>query len=460
MAPNFQGDVKIKIQAVREIVKQVSSNDIGLVLQHFDYNIELTVAAFLDGGASGIIDQWKKTSVKQGRAKRSTKKSLNADSTQVVPSQDLGKSAGLEDKVCDSSYGTRPWDQCSSEESTTLSVDSASDSRSVTSDSAATGSSSSDQALDSGCETTAVPASGRPVVNGSHLGNESTKKIISAHVRKVPTSSAASLIESAFNQLRARIDEREADLLLQLNTEYERTYTESIFICHINDMLHNIERFGQLQTKVQVDVKPCTIISNTAEETSIERQACFHPNINDSICELPTEEGKYEFKVIKDEEHIHPTQLLHSTEPFDQSNQTKDANTSVKISKGKKSQNKKSRRRNLRNTSAESSSVESHPTSSDTLTTTKLKAVSKKKSSKDLLTDHSAGESSQVLQTNETSLAPHKDTAFGAYVFNQSDSLTQYEMLHLQNTQGTTTSATSGTIKSNDNVTRSSAVIR
>jgi len=78
------------------------------------------------------------------------------------------------------------------------------------------------------------------------------------------------------------------------------------------------------------------------------------------------------------------------------------------------------------------------PTSDDTITAMKVKA-SKKKSSKDLLSDSSINDNDQLKATGASS-SLNKDIVFSSYVFNQSDSLTEYEMLHLQNRESKPTS--------------------
>jgi len=334
MPPSFNCDVKTKIQAVREIVRNVSSDDIGLVLQHYDYNVELTVAAFLDGGACSIIDQWKKTSVKQQRAKRS-KKSRNVDDGALVTcSQErrTGSVGSEEEEVSLPSYETRRWDQCSSEDSTTLSADSASDSRSVTSDSAVTGSSSGDQALDSGYETTTAPLNGHA---SNHLRSD-TKKSVNLAMRKVHSASTASLIENSFNQLRARLDEREADLLLQLDTEREHNGTEPVFICHLNELLQAIERFGNLQTKVGEEKSNGAVYNDVNKDVNKDRpnssQESLHTSRNDTICEVLPEE-MYDHKLIKDD-HVHQIPL-HPAERIDNKNLNTDSPTAAKVSKKK-----------------------------------------------------------------------------------------------------------------------------
>jgi hypothetical protein len=260
------------------------------------------------------------------------------------------------------------------------------------------------------------------------------KKSVNAPLKGMTTTTTALQIENSFNQLRARLDEREADLLAQLNNEHTRycDVTEPLFDNNgLYDLLQLIDRFGELQTKVE------EATSHTPTYNGVNK---YHANDQESLCsdeaiaEELTEEALDHHKVNEDIQIAQTS--LHFTEQQEvkRNNQITNSRTSAKISKSKKTQNRKSRSKAHRNASADLAPAESPVC--DTLTTTKVKATSKKRSSKNLLSDPGVSSNDTALQTSENSSSLSKDVAFGAYVFNQSDSLTQFEMLHLQNTQG------------------------
>ncbi|CAD6184600.1 unnamed protein product [Caenorhabditis auriculariae] len=63
-----------KVAKVREVVNGVNNNDIIMVLHSFDLNVEKTIQAFCDGGASGILDDWVRPGAPAGNKNKNKKK--------------------------------------------------------------------------------------------------------------------------------------------------------------------------------------------------------------------------------------------------------------------------------------------------------------------------------------------------------------------------------------------------
>ncbi|KAE9419689.1 hypothetical protein Angca_004992, partial [Angiostrongylus cantonensis] len=63
-----------KIAKVREVVHGVSTNDIILALHSFDMNVERTIQAFCEDGASEVLDDWVRPTGASGKNKNKKKK--------------------------------------------------------------------------------------------------------------------------------------------------------------------------------------------------------------------------------------------------------------------------------------------------------------------------------------------------------------------------------------------------
>ncbi|PIO56586.1 hypothetical protein TELCIR_22014 [Teladorsagia circumcincta] len=64
-----------KIAKVREVVHGVSTNDIILALYSLDMNVERTIQAFCEDGASEVLDDWVRPA--SGSSKNKNKKKKN-----------------------------------------------------------------------------------------------------------------------------------------------------------------------------------------------------------------------------------------------------------------------------------------------------------------------------------------------------------------------------------------------
>ncbi|CAM9418734.1 unnamed protein product [Lampetra planeri] len=63
-------NIREKINAVRLVVNNKSNNEIVLVLQQFDFSVDKTVQAFVDGRANEVLNEWNTTGKKKPNAKK------------------------------------------------------------------------------------------------------------------------------------------------------------------------------------------------------------------------------------------------------------------------------------------------------------------------------------------------------------------------------------------------------
>ncbi|XP_032807511.2 spermatogenesis-associated serine-rich protein 2-like isoform X2 [Petromyzon marinus] len=63
-------NIREKINAVRLVVNNKSNNEIVLVLQQFDFSVDKTVQAFVDGRANEVLNEWNTTGKKKPNSKK------------------------------------------------------------------------------------------------------------------------------------------------------------------------------------------------------------------------------------------------------------------------------------------------------------------------------------------------------------------------------------------------------
>ncbi|KAL4216927.1 spermatogenesis-associated serine-rich protein 2 [Mactra antiquata] len=85
MADVVQDNIKEKVSSVREVVSGKSNNEIVLVLQFYDYDVEKTIQAYLEGGAKEALQQWQFSGTKPVKKKRNKKKNVNNTQASDVP---------------------------------------------------------------------------------------------------------------------------------------------------------------------------------------------------------------------------------------------------------------------------------------------------------------------------------------------------------------------------------------
>ncbi|CAI4223149.1 unnamed protein product [Auanema sp. JU1783] len=71
-------EIAAKVSKVKEVVRGVSNDDIILALHSYDFNVERTIQAFCEDGASGVLDDWVRPAGSSGKKNKNKKKNKNA----------------------------------------------------------------------------------------------------------------------------------------------------------------------------------------------------------------------------------------------------------------------------------------------------------------------------------------------------------------------------------------------
>eukprot|EP00058_Branchiostoma_floridae_P019632 XP_002605122.1 hypothetical protein BRAFLDRAFT_223667 [Branchiostoma floridae] len=66
-------NIKQKISAIREVVLNRSNNEIVLVLQYHDYDVDKAIASFMEDGAAQVLKEWNFTGKKSNNKKKKKK---------------------------------------------------------------------------------------------------------------------------------------------------------------------------------------------------------------------------------------------------------------------------------------------------------------------------------------------------------------------------------------------------
>uniref|UniRef100_S4RYJ5 Spermatogenesis associated serine rich 2 like n=1 Tax=Petromyzon marinus TaxID=7757 RepID=S4RYJ5_PETMA len=84
-------NIREKINAVRLVVNNKSNNEIVLVLQQFDFSVDKTVQAFVDGRANEVLNEWNTTGKKKkkkGRGKGASEAAREEVEPEPVPREE------------------------------------------------------------------------------------------------------------------------------------------------------------------------------------------------------------------------------------------------------------------------------------------------------------------------------------------------------------------------------------
>ncbi|WKX91519.1 hypothetical protein Q1695_009950 [Nippostrongylus brasiliensis] len=96
-----------KIAKVREVVHGVSTNDIILALYSLDMNVERTIQAFCEDGASEVLDDWVRPAGSSSKNKNKKKKKQNTE-TETAPVAPSTASASKVEKVAPQTKSAEP----------------------------------------------------------------------------------------------------------------------------------------------------------------------------------------------------------------------------------------------------------------------------------------------------------------------------------------------------------------